>query len=159
MLVCLCLVFVLLPLVLIIYCIVGLDVNGHGYRPNSQEYLDNIRSVDTGIKRMVNLFESFYGNDGKTAYVVTADHGMSDWGSHGSGNPDETLTPIVAWGAGVQGPVLVDNSSSIPTDPLSHDWHLENLRRLDVNQIDIAALMSTLVGMSMLLDFCFTSVF
>jgi len=58
--------------------IIGLDINGHGYRPNSKEYLDNIRSADAGIQRMVNVFESFYENDGKTAYIMTADHGMSD---------------------------------------------------------------------------------
>lgn len=123
----------------------GIDVNGHGYRPNSQEYLNNIRSVDTGIKQMVDLFESFYKNDGKTAYLMTSDHGMSDWGSHGSGHPDETLTPIVAWGAGVQGPVKVKPRSEIE-DKVSRNWQLDNLRRLDVDQIDIAALISTLIG-------------
>ena len=130
--------------------IIGLDINGHGYRPNSQEYLDNIKSVDAGIQRMVKVFESFYENDGKTAYIMTADHGMSDWGSHGSGNPDETLTPIVAWGAGVQGPVMAATGDGIANDSFSLDWQLDRLRRLDVSQIDIAALMSALVGTSRL---------
>ena len=124
----------------------GLDVNGHGYRPHSQEYLDNIKSVDAGMKRMVNLFESFYGNDGNTAYLMTSDHGMSDWGSHGSGHPDETLTPIVAWGAGVRGPKEITSKDDVINDAVSRDWQLDNLRRLDINQIDIAALMATLVG-------------
>ena len=126
--------------------IIGLDINGHGYRPNSKEYLDNIRSADAGIQRMVNVFESFYENDGKTAYIMTADHGMSDWGSHGSGNPDETLTPIVAWGAGVQGPVMATTRDGIVNNSFSQDWQLDKLKRLDVSQIDIAALMSALVG-------------
>ena len=95
---------------------------------------------------MVNLFESFYENDGETAYIMTADHGMSDWGSHGSGHPDETLTPIVAWGAGVHRPVEVYSKDGGTNDSLSHDWQLDKLRRSDVSQIDIAALMSTLVG-------------
>ena len=95
---------------------------------------------------MVNLFESFYENDGKTAYIMTADHGMSDWGSHGSGHPDETLTPIVAWGAGVHRPVVVEAKDGSTNDSLSHDWQLDKLKRSDVSQIDIAALMSTLVG-------------
>lgn len=26
------------------------------------------------------MIENFYGNDGKTAYILTSDHGMTDWG-------------------------------------------------------------------------------
>lgn len=96
---------------------------------------------------MVETLESFYNHDGKTAYILTSDHGMSDWGSHGSGHPDETLTPIVAWGAGVQGPVKAQLENDFIEDKISRDWKLDGLKRLDVNQIDIAALMSTLVGM------------
>lgn len=28
--------------------------------------------------------------------------GMTDWGSHGSGDDSERLTPFVAWGAGIK---------------------------------------------------------
>lgn len=45
-----------------------------------REYKDNIRKVDEGIKEIVSLLEDFYGNDGKTAFIVTSDHGMTDWG-------------------------------------------------------------------------------
>lgn len=80
---------------------------------------------------MVSIIEEFFDYDGRTAYVFTSDHGMTNWGkiialiyvsqisvaqyvsskellmsvspgSHGAGHPSETLTPLVVWGAGVQ---------------------------------------------------------
>lgn len=33
-------------------------------------------------------------------FVITSS-GMTDWGSHGSGDDSERLTPFVTWGAGV----------------------------------------------------------
>lgn len=44
-----------------------------------RQYLANIKSVDEGVEKMVNLFEKFY-DDGRTSYVFTSDHGMGDWG-------------------------------------------------------------------------------
>jgi len=44
------------------------------------DYLENIKLVDAGIKEMSELIEDFYDNDGKTAYVMSSDHGMTDWG-------------------------------------------------------------------------------
>lgn len=59
----------------------GLDTNGHAHKPFSKEYRDNIRLVDAGVEKMVELFEEFYDHDGKTSYLLTADHGMTDWGT------------------------------------------------------------------------------
>ena len=36
--------------------------------------------VDAGIQEMVGLLEETFDYDGKTAYILTADHGMTDWG-------------------------------------------------------------------------------
>jgi len=45
-----------------------------------RQYLENIKVVDKGIERITEMFEDVFDNDGKTAYVFTADHGMTNWG-------------------------------------------------------------------------------
>jgi len=127
--------------------LLGLDTTGHAYRPYSKEYLHNIKIVDQGVKEMTRIIDDFYG-DGKTAFVFTADHGMSDWGSHGDGHPDNTRTPLVAWGAGVAKPII--SASGIANghaDGFSADWRLSRVQRNDVAQADVAALMAYLAGL------------
>uniref|UniRef100_A0A674NPU7 GPI ethanolamine phosphate transferase 1 n=1 Tax=Takifugu rubripes TaxID=31033 RepID=A0A674NPU7_TAKRU len=125
--------------------LLGIDTNGHAHRPMSQQYLNNIGLVDSGVAEVVSIIEEFFNYDGRTAYVFTSDHGMTNWGSHGAGHPSETLTPLVVWGAGVQ-------TAQRATDPQPYideylqDWKLEEIRRVDVNQADIATLMASLIG-------------
>jgi len=134
--------------------LLGLDTTGHAYRPYSREYLHNIKVVDQGVKEMTKLIEDFYG-DGKTAFVFTADHGMSDWGSHGDGHPDNTRTPLIAWGSGVAKPVIIaSEQAGGHDDGFSADWGLDRVQRNDVDQADVAALMAYLAG----LDFPVNSV-
>lgn len=133
--------------------LLGLDTNGHAFRPYSKEYLNNLKVVDEGVKEVTALIEDFY-SDEKTAYVFTADHGMSDWGSHGDGHPDNTRTPLIAWGAGVAKPVTTPGGIAPGHDELSLDWGLDHVQRHDVSQADVAALMAYLVG----LDFPVNSV-
>ncbi|KAL8560900.1 hypothetical protein ACOMHN_059084 [Nucella lapillus] len=127
--------------------LVGIDTNGHSNKPYSKEYLENIRVVDAGIRSMVDLVEDFYGHDDKTSYVMTADHGMTDWGSHGASHPDETLTPVVAWGAGVRHPRPTDVYCGKFDDNFCDDWRLQHRRRVDIAQADVAPLMAFLVGL------------
>lgn len=127
--------------------LLGLDTTGHAYRPYSKEYLHNIKIVDQGVEKITKLIGDFYA-DGKTAFVFTADHGMSDWGSHGDGHPDNTRTPLIAWGSGVRKPELA-TSGIAPghEDQFSSDWGLDQVTRHDVAQADIAALMAYLAGL------------
>ncbi|KAE8377360.1 GPI ethanolamine phosphate transferase 1 [Aspergillus bertholletiae] len=127
--------------------LLGLDTTGHSYRPYSKEYLRNIKLVDKGVQEITKLVEDFYG-DGKTSFVFTADHGMSDWGSHGDGHPDNTRTPLVAWGSGVANPRYThEGDISGHEDGVSAAWGLDSVQRNDVAQADVAALMAYLVGL------------
>ena len=127
--------------------LLGLDTTGHSYRPYSREYLHNIKVVDQGVQEITKIMDNFYGDD-ETAYVFTADHGMSDWGSHGDGHPDNTRTPLIAWGAGVAKPVIASTGKALGhEDGFSHDWHLDHIQRNDVAQADIATLMAYLAGL------------
>ncbi|KAK3814029.1 MAG: Phosphatidylinositolglycan class N-domain-containing protein [Benniella sp.] len=125
--------------------LLGLDTNGHSHLPTSEFYLNNIRIVDDGIKKVTEQLREFYGDDGKTAYVFTADHGMGNRGAHGDGHPDNTRTPIIAWGAGVEGPNKVNPQGH---DEFSADWRLDEYSRNDVRQADIAPLMASLIGIN-----------
>ncbi|BGP44907.1 Glycosyl phosphatidyl inositol anchor synthesis [Rhodotorula kratochvilovae] len=123
--------------------LLGLDTTGHSYRPHGPEYHRNIRVVDYVVRETVKLLSEFYGDDGQTAFVFTADHGMSSLGNHGDGHPDNTRTPLVVWGKGVR--AQADWEESALHDEYSKDWALRGVRR-DVEQADVAALMSVLAG-------------
>ncbi|CAG8546284.1 15499_t:CDS:10, partial [Cetraspora pellucida] len=125
--------------------LLGLDTNGHAYGPHSKEYLNNIKVVDDGIYKTIQLLDEFYGNDRKTAYIFTSDHGMSNRGNHGDGHPDNTRTPIIAWGAGINKPNKENPSGH---DEFSMDWQLNSVQRNDILQADIAPLMASLIGIN-----------
>ncbi|KAI9601791.1 hypothetical protein KEM48_001077 [Puccinia striiformis f. sp. tritici PST-130] len=94
------------------------------------------------------MLENFYGDD-RTAFIFTADHGMSNIGNHGDGDPDNTRTPLVAWGSGIskgtEGAPFADDAS-LKLDPYYSNWNLNTTSRKDVEQADIAALMAALAG-------------
>ncbi|XP_002517397.2 GPI ethanolamine phosphate transferase 1 isoform X2 [Ricinus communis] len=137
--------------------LLGCDSNGHAHRPYSSIYLNNVKVVDYVAQRVYALLEDYY-KDNRTAYVFTADHGMSDKGSHGDGHPSNTDTPLVVWGAGVKYPKPISGADHsdhefrfvdehAPDMPTPVDWGLNGIERVDVNQADIAPLMSTLLGL------------
>ncbi len=129
----------------------------------SREYYENIKIVDKKIEELIPQLNQFFGNDGKTAYILTSDHGMTNWGmfilvfipslfpvasavsklpklhlpfagSHGAGHPSETWTPLVAWGAGIRKPQAPEQTRKYD-DQFSEQWKLEHVKRSDVNQV------------------------
>ncbi|PWN89476.1 alkaline phosphatase-like protein [Acaromyces ingoldii] len=141
--------------------LLGLDTTGHTYRPHSSEYVGNLMVVDSIVQRVETLMTDFFeeddGEESKTAYVFTADHGMSNKGNHGDGEPDNTRTPLVAWGAGVRGPALVEGDEQAwraeqkEKDAYFRSWgeDLDGIWREDVRQADITPLMATLLNVPM----------
>lgn len=125
--------------------LLGIDTNGHSHRPTSKEVIDNVKLVDQEIKHIVSVIESYFGDE-KTAYIFTSDHGMTDWGSHGAGLPDETMTPLICWGAGLKVATSTKYSTLNYHDSYSRKWELGKYERVDVEQADIAPLMATLIG-------------
>ncbi|KAI3474853.1 hypothetical protein Pfo_030164 [Paulownia fortunei] len=127
--------------------LLGCDSNGHAHRPYSSVYLNNVKVVDRIAERVYNLVQSYF-KDNLTAYVFTADHGMSDKGSHGDGHPSNTDTPLLL---GEQVHHHDDTVRFVDEHvhdlPTPSEWGLDDLERLDVNQADIAPLMSTLLGL------------
>ncbi|RHY24038.1 hypothetical protein DYB25_005786 [Aphanomyces astaci] len=144
----------------------GIDSNGHAHRPHSREYISNVALVDRLVEGIHTMLE---------AYIFSADHGMSHQGSHGDGAPENTRTPLVVWGAGVQPPTpksALDthaaHGSGFAMDVPSHShdqvfdqlkahtvpeadalrlWNLTSFVRKDVLQADIAPLAAALLGL------------
>ncbi|EPQ26277.1 uncharacterized protein PFL1_06212 [Pseudozyma flocculosa PF-1] len=132
--------------------LLGLDSTGHTYRPMSPEYIGNTIVVDALVREIERLFDDFYRSDGKTAFVFSADHGMSTKGNHGDGDPDNTRTPILAWGAGIRGPLPASReeaerrTAEAERDAYFQGWQLDGVARVDVDQADITPLMAALIG-------------
>ena len=133
--------------------LLGLDSAGHAHKPSGEGYAENIRVVDAGVRRLAAAFEERFGpEDGGTAFLFTADHGMSNRGAHGDGDPGCTETPIVAWGAGVAS-TATETERDIACTSWGKDaptpeakWGLTDRERCDIEQADLASLGAALLG-------------
>ncbi|CAG9117487.1 unnamed protein product [Plutella xylostella] len=96
----------------------GTDTSGHTHKPKSNDFLTTLRFVDEGIKVIEKIINDFYNDDGKTTFLMTSDHGMTDW-------------------AGVE---------QIPVLPDDHQEALPFDNRLDINQADLTPLMATAIS-------------
>lgn len=56
------------------------DQVGHTQKPNSKEYTTMVQNIDRNVARVLKLFESEPELLRETAFIFTADHGMTDWG-------------------------------------------------------------------------------
>lgn len=61
-------------------------------------------------------------------------------------DPDNTRTPLIAWGRGIRGPLpdIIPSSH----DEYSRPWQLNDFLRRDVEQADLTPLMAALLGIN-----------
>lgn len=132
-----------------IYHMLTLEGYGHGRKVN--EYLNHVVVLSELLEKFTNDVNNFYG-DNNTAFIFTADHGVNDRGGHGDGDPTNTRTPLLAWGAGIRKAIKVKDSNGIKsqilydTEPLPNEWGLNDYVRQDIDQINLAPLISALIG-------------
>ncbi|XP_050681266.1 GPI ethanolamine phosphate transferase 1 isoform X1 [Leptidea sinapis] len=120
--------------------LLGTDTSGHTHKPKTKNFITTLQHVDEGIKNIEQLIRDFYNNDGKTTFLMTSDHGMTDWGSHGTGDDHETKTPYVLWGAGVKQVESDEKHFDVETNSMI----LEH--RYDLNQADLTPLMASFLS-------------
>jgi len=56
-----------------------IDLAGHAFTPYGASFQEKLNFTQRGIRQTYELFESVF-NDSRTAYLLTADHGMNDAG-------------------------------------------------------------------------------
>ncbi|XP_070074090.1 GPI ethanolamine phosphate transferase 1 [Drosophila takahashii] len=117
-----------------------IDLAGHAYTPYGSNFQEKLNFTQRGIRHTYDLFESVF-NDSRTAYLMTADHGMNDAGQHGGGGDREVETPFILWGSGVK---------DMAPDPgqnftVNNDGLTRPLYQLE--QTQLAPLMSALIGL------------
>ncbi len=76
------------------------DTVGHGSGWMSTNYLNSVKKVDGHLGQMFDLIDTNPTFAGKTAIVLTSDHGGHGRG-HGSIIPDDYTIPFYVWGPGV----------------------------------------------------------
>lgn len=149
--------------------LLGLDTNGHAFLPSHKKYKANASFVDKSIREAVKEIESYYSNDGRTTYIFTSDHGMSDSGTHGDGDPNCTRCPFVAWGSGIDSPkrivdaeadrsspslsdkkisILTKNNADFMNDSYTTNWSFSSFKRRDILQADICPTIATLLNVA-----------
>lgn len=141
--------------IMIMVHLLGPDNNGHAYLPSHEKYKSNASSIDQKIKKAVKEIEDYYSNDSKTTFIFTSDHGMSDSGTHGDGDPNCTRCPFVAWGSGISKPksamlssaaAMVAKDVDFMNDSYSKNWSFPHLLRRDILQADICPTIATLLN-------------
>lgn len=83
------------PALLVVH-LPDVDESGHDFGGTSPEYSETVRRVDADLARLVVGLQ-----DGRTAFVIVADHGHVDTGGHGGWEPEATRVRMVMGGTGV----------------------------------------------------------
>jgi hypothetical protein len=77
------------------------DDTGHSAGWNSPGYFAAVIHVDSLLGRIFDLVDNDHGLSGRTALIVTADHGGIDYGHSNATIPENYTIPFYTWGPGI----------------------------------------------------------
>jgi hypothetical protein len=100
----------------------GPDASGHGSGWGTDSYKSSIEAVDAELGRIFEMLENTATLQGKTALILTSDHGGGGgWlmGHTTATHPDNFTIPFYVWGPGVAKTDLYALNQSTRTDPAS----------------------------------------
>jgi multisubunit Na+/H+ antiporter MnhB subunit len=96
------------------------DNTAHEHGADSEQYRDVLVRIDTDIARLVEKLQ-----DGRTTFVVCADHGHVPPGGHGGWERDAVETPAIFLGNGiVLGSGAIEQSDIAPTIAALMGWKI-----------------------------------
>lgn len=86
----------------------GVDDAGHKYGGSSAQYKEKVLVVDSIISMLIDSWT----RDENTTVIVTADHGMADFGQHGGTTEAERIVPLYIIGKSVKNKVIAEDEIS-----------------------------------------------
>jgi hypothetical protein len=121
------------------------DCAGHGYGWGSEEYYQSLISADTQLGRIFNLLDTDVKLHGRTAIVLTADHGGNEFSHDDASDPLAYTIPFFAWGPGItQGADLYALNTSTRVDPgaeqIPYSDELQPIRNGDAANLELQLL-------------------
>ncbi|GAA57165.1 GPI ethanolamine phosphate transferase 1, partial [Clonorchis sinensis] len=132
------------------------DATGHAANrespiSKSPKYRSLLRQFDGFLSKITRKLKRVSaGLNVRVAFVLTADHGMTDSDGHGGDSLQETITPLLVWGAGLVGPKLSETSSGkhllTQTDSYGFPVQIEGRRMSEIQQVDLCPLTAALLG-------------
>ncbi|KER24479.1 hypothetical protein T265_07846 [Opisthorchis viverrini] len=142
---------------------IGHAANRESPISRSPQYRSLLRQFDGFLSKIIRTLKRVSeGLNVRVAFVLTADHGMTDSAGrflyfiellidgHGGDSLQETITPLLVWGAGLVGPKLSESSSEkhllTQTDSYGFPVQIEGRRMSEIQQVDLCPLMAALLG-------------
>ncbi|KER24477.1 hypothetical protein T265_07847 [Opisthorchis viverrini] len=130
---------------------IGHAANRESPISRSPQYRSLLRQFDGFLSKIIRTLKRVSeGLNVRVAFVLTADHGMTDSDGHGGDSLQETITPLLVWGAGLVGPKLSESSSEkhllTQTDSYGFPVQIEGRRMSEIQQVDLCPLMAALLG-------------
>lgn len=88
---------------LVVLLVSNVDIAGHAYGADSDEYLEATQVADRALARVLSKVDLSLDT-----IVVVADHGHTDRGGHGGTEPEVLTVPLILAGAGISDKTIYD---------------------------------------------------